>query len=55
MLDCNDKGTIAEQAIIFAAMQAGVRVWRPVNEHSRCDLALDVAGQLWRVQGSGDC
>ena len=50
MLDCNDKGTIAEQAIIFAAMKAGVRVWKPVSEHSRCDLALDIGGQLWRVQ-----
>jgi hypothetical protein len=27
-----------------------VPVLKPVAEHGRCDLALDVAGRLWRVQ-----
>jgi antitoxin (DNA-binding transcriptional repressor) of toxin-antitoxin stability system len=46
----NVKGAIAEQAIVLAATKLGVPVLRPVAEHGRTDLALDIAGQLWRVQ-----
>ena len=50
VLNSNDKGAIAEEAIVFAAMKLGVRVWRPVSEHGRADLVLDLGGQLLRVQ-----
>jgi prevent-host-death family protein len=49
-LDSNTKGAIAEQAIVLAAIKLGVRVLRPVSEHGRTDLALDIAGKLLRVQ-----
>ena len=48
--DPNLKGNVAEQAIVFAAIKAGVRVLLPVGEHGRVDLALDIADRLWRVQ-----
>ena len=25
-------------------------MWRPIGEHGRADLAVDIAGRLWRVQ-----
>jgi hypothetical protein len=50
VLDSNDKGAIAEEAIVFAAMQLGVRVWRPASEHGRADLVFDIGGELLRVQ-----
>jgi hypothetical protein len=50
MLDSNVKGAIAEQAIILAAVKLGVSVWKPVSEHGRCDLVLEIAARLWRVQ-----
>jgi antitoxin (DNA-binding transcriptional repressor) of toxin-antitoxin stability system len=46
----NVKGAVAEQAIVLSAMKLGIPVLRPVAEHGRTDLALDIAGQLWRVQ-----
>jgi PD-(D/E)XK endonuclease len=46
----NDKGNIAEAAIAFAAVKAGVPVFKPVAEHGRSDLALEIGGQLLRVQ-----
>jgi hypothetical protein len=49
-MNSNDKGAIAEQAIMFHATRLGVRVLRPVAEHGRVDLAFDVAGRIWRVQ-----
>ena len=50
VMNSNDKGAIAEQAIVFAAMKLGVPVLRPVAEHGRTDLALDIGGDLLRVQ-----
>jgi hypothetical protein len=50
VLDTNQKGNIAEQAIVLAAIKHGVPVFRPVGEHERCDLILDVGGGLRRVQ-----
>jgi hypothetical protein len=46
----NVKGAVAEQAIVLAATKLGVPVLRPVSEHGRSDLALDIGGKLWRVQ-----
>jgi prevent-host-death family protein len=46
----NDKGAIAEQAIVLAATKLRVPVWRPINEHSRADLLMEIAGQFFRVQ-----
>jgi hypothetical protein len=50
LLDSNTKGAVAEQAIVLAAMKIDVPVLRPVAEHGRSDLALDIAGRLYRVQ-----
>ncbi|MGO9884346.1 MAG: group I intron-associated PD-(D/E)XK endonuclease, partial [Solirubrobacteraceae bacterium] len=49
MLTSNDKGLIAELEIELAALRLGILVVKP-REHARYDLALDVAGRLWRVQ-----
>lgn len=49
-MNSNVKGVVAEQAIVLAAMKAGVRVLRPVGELGRVDLALDINGDLLRVQ-----
>ena len=49
-MNSNDKGAVAEQAIVLAAMKAGIPVLRPVGEHGRIDLALDINGELLRVQ-----
>jgi prevent-host-death family protein len=46
----NDKGAIAEQAIVLAATKLGVRILRPVAEHGRTDLVFDIGGELLRVQ-----
>jgi len=49
-MNSNVKGNIAEQAIVLAATKLGVPVLRPVGEHGRVDLGLEIAGQLYRVQ-----
>ena len=49
-LDNNVKGAVAEQAIVLEASKLGIPVLRPVNEHGRCDLALEIGDRLWRVQ-----
>ncbi len=49
-MNSNIKGAVAEQAIVLAAMKAGVPVLRPVADHGRVDLALEIGGELWRVQ-----
>lgn len=49
-MDSNVKGAVAEQAIVLAATKLRVPVWRPVNEHGRPDLVLDIGGELRRVQ-----
>lgn len=46
----NLKGAVAEQAIVLEAMRLGVPVLRPVAEHGRVDLGLDIGDRLWRVQ-----
>ena len=50
MHSTNTKGAVAEQAIVLAATKLNVPVLRPVADHGRADLALDVGGRLWRVQ-----
>jgi hypothetical protein len=50
VMNSNVKGAIAEQAIVLAATKLGVPVWRPVAEHGRTDLVLDLGFNLWRVQ-----
>lgn len=49
-MNSNVKGAVAEQAIVSAAMKAGIPVLRPVAEHGRTDLALEIGGDLFRVQ-----
>jgi hypothetical protein len=48
--DPNLKGNVAEQAIIFAAVKAGIAVYTPAGEHGRVDLVLAIAGKLLNVQ-----
>ncbi|MEA2493743.1 MAG: hypothetical protein QOJ29_1654 [Thermoleophilaceae bacterium] len=46
----NDKGNVAEAAIAFQAVRAGLAVSKPLTEHTRYDLVLEVGGTLRRVQ-----
>jgi hypothetical protein len=48
--DPNLKGNVAEAAIAFAAVKAGVPVFKPVGEHGRADLVLEIGETLQRVQ-----
>jgi prevent-host-death family protein len=48
--DSNVKGAVAEQAIVLAAFRLGVPVFRPLSEHGRADLVLEVGSRLLRVQ-----
>jgi hypothetical protein len=50
VLSANVKGAVAEQAIVLAAVKLGIPVLKPVSEHGRSDLALEIGGRLWRVQ-----
>ncbi len=47
----NTKGAIAETALEFAAIKAGIYVYRPVSGHSRADFIFDLGfGPPLRVQ-----
>jgi hypothetical protein len=46
----NHKGSVAEAAIEFAAVKAGIPVFKPIAEHGRADLVFDVEAELYRVQ-----
>ena len=50
MLSTNHKGAIAEAEIAAAATKLGIPVLRPVQEHGRYDLGLEIAGRILRVQ-----
>jgi prevent-host-death family protein len=50
VLSANHKGAIAEAKIVAAAVEAGIPVLKPIAEHGRYDLALEIAGHIWRVQ-----
>jgi hypothetical protein len=46
----NDKGNVAEAAIAFRAIELGLSVSKPLTEHSRYDLVIEIGDQLYRVQ-----
>jgi prevent-host-death family protein len=46
----NLRGTISEMAIALEAVRLGVDVFKPLSEHSRCDLVFGLNGQMYRVQ-----
>jgi antitoxin (DNA-binding transcriptional repressor) of toxin-antitoxin stability system len=46
----NVKGAVAEQAIVLAATKLHVPVWKPIAEHGRADLVLEIGPRLLRVQ-----
>ena len=50
MLTTDQKGAVAETAIIHAAVKLGIRVFKPVNDGERCDLIFDLGPRLLRVQ-----
>jgi PD-(D/E)XK endonuclease len=50
MLTTNQKGAIAEAAIMRAALEVGYDVYRPVFEGGRYDLIFDTGERLSRVQ-----
>jgi prevent-host-death family protein len=50
VLTSNDKGNIAEAAITLEAIRLGIEVLKPVAEHGRYDLVLDIGSRLLRVQ-----
>ena len=50
MLTSDQKGAIAESAIIHAAIKLGADVYKPLTDGGRYDLILDVRSDLLRVQ-----
>src|SRR3954454_19624481 len=46
----NTKGAIAELEIELAATRAGIPVLKPVAEHGRTDLGLEIGDRIYRVQ-----
>ena len=50
MFTTDQKGAIAETAIIHAATKLGIEVYRPVQEGGRYDLIFDLWSSLVRVQ-----
>jgi prevent-host-death family protein len=46
----NHKGAVAELEVAAAAVKLGIPVFRPLSEHSRADLVLEIGGRLMRVQ-----
>ena len=50
VLSSNQKGGIAETAILAAATKLGIPVLRPVVEHARYDLAFEIGDRIFRVQ-----
>jgi hypothetical protein len=50
VLTPDQKGAIAETAVIYLATKLGIPVWTPVAEGGRVDLILEVDGKLLRVQ-----
>ena len=49
-LTTDQKGTVAETAIIHAAVKLGIGVYRPISDGERYDLILDLNTRLVRVQ-----
>jgi hypothetical protein len=50
VFNSNHTGAVAEAAIAFAAIQAGLEVFKPLSEHSRADLVFEIGSRLYRVQ-----
>jgi hypothetical protein len=50
VLTTNEKGAIAETAIIHHAAKLGIDVYRPVVEGSRCDMVFGVGRSVLRIQ-----
>jgi prevent-host-death family protein len=50
VLTTNQKGAIAEMKIATAAIELGVTVLRPMQEHGRYDLAFEIGTRMLRVQ-----
>ncbi len=50
MARTSDKGSIAELAIAKEAVRLGLQVLKPLTEHGRYDLALDLGARILRVQ-----
>ena len=46
----DQKGAIAESAIVHAAIKLGIGVFRPLSDGERYDLILDLGSKLVRVQ-----
>ena len=50
MVTPSQKGSIAEAAIVAAAVKLGVSVLEPVNEGLRYDLVFELSNNFVRVQ-----
>jgi prevent-host-death family protein len=50
VFDSNHKGNVAELAIATEAARLGLSVLKPLTEHERYDLALDLGSRILRVQ-----
>ncbi len=49
-MDTNRKGNISEAKILHAFVKAGYIVLIPFGNGASYDLAVDIAGRLWKVQ-----
>lgn len=49
-LTTDQKGAIAESAVVHAAIKLGIGVYRPAFEGGRYDLIFDLGARLLRVQ-----
>ena len=49
-MSTDQKGNIAEAAVVLADVKLGMDVYRPVGEGGRCDLILGIEHLLLRVQ-----
>jgi len=49
-LTTDQKGAIAESAIVHAAIKLGIGVYKPLHEGGRSDLVFEVGLKLLRVQ-----
>jgi len=50
MLTTDQKGAIAESAIVHAAIKLGIGVYKPLSDGERHDLIFGVGNELLRIQ-----
>jgi hypothetical protein len=50
VVSSDQKGNIAEAAVVLAALKLGIDVYRPVGEGGRCDLIFSIKDEFLRVQ-----